>query len=122
MTRDEFMEFFRDTEKLNTLSVEDRLEIFESILPGSSDITPELLNRLLDNYDVNLPRFKTYSTIQAEIRWLDDQTTQVVTFGIGDSPDLDDDDNIFFWLDTVEELEDFKKPGIEDWIVIEVLN
>lgn len=52
MTREDFMEFFRDDEKLNELTVEDRLEVFQTILPGSSDITKTLLNDLLSDYDV----------------------------------------------------------------------
>lgn len=52
MTRDDFMEFFRDNEKLNTLSADDRVEIFQQILLGSSDITKELLENLLMDYAV----------------------------------------------------------------------
>ena len=51
-TRADFMSFFRDTEKLNELSVDDRLEIFRSILTGSSDISAKLLNELLVDYGV----------------------------------------------------------------------
>ena len=46
------MEFFRDDEKLNTLSTDDRMEVFASILPGSSDFTKEFLDEVLSNYDV----------------------------------------------------------------------
>lgn len=53
MTRDDFMDFFRDNEKLNTLSNDDRVEVFRTILAGSSDITVELLNDLLDDYGIN---------------------------------------------------------------------
>lgn len=53
MTRDDFMDFFRDDEKLNTLSNDDRVEVFRTILAGSSDITVELLNELLDDYGIN---------------------------------------------------------------------
>jgi hypothetical protein len=53
MTRDDFMDFFRDDEKLNTLSNDDRIEIFRTILAGSSDITAELLNDILDDYGIN---------------------------------------------------------------------
>jgi putative ubiquitin-RnfH superfamily antitoxin RatB of RatAB toxin-antitoxin module len=53
MTRDDFMDFFRDDEKLNTLSNDDRIEIFRTILAGSSDITVELLNELLGDYNVD---------------------------------------------------------------------
>ena len=51
-TRADFMSFFRDTEKLNELSVDDRLEIFRSILTGSSDISAKMLNELLADYGV----------------------------------------------------------------------
>lgn len=52
MTRDEFMEFFRDDDQLNTLAPDDRVEIFLSILTGSSDISKDLLDELLSDYDV----------------------------------------------------------------------
>jgi hypothetical protein len=50
MTRSDFMSFFRDDEKLNTLSVDDRLEVFRTILTGSSDLTADLLNEVLRDY------------------------------------------------------------------------
>ena len=53
MDRQDFMSFFRDTEKLNTLSTDDRIEVFSSILSGGSDITPELLQGLLRDYGVD---------------------------------------------------------------------
>lgn len=37
---------------LNSLSVDDRIEIFSTILLGKTDITFELLNNLLIEYDV----------------------------------------------------------------------
>ena len=52
MTREDFMNFFRDDEKLSTLSVDDRIEIFLQILPGGSDITEDLLNELISDYQV----------------------------------------------------------------------
>ena len=51
-TRDDFMDFFRDDEKLNTLSADDRIEVFLQILPGGSDITKDLLNELISDYQV----------------------------------------------------------------------
>ena len=51
--RHDFMDFFRDTDKLNTLSPDDRIEVFQTILLGSSDITKELLEGLLQDYDVD---------------------------------------------------------------------
>lgn len=50
--RSDFMDFFRNTEALNTLSVEDRHEVFRTIMPGSSDFTVELLQSVLSDYSV----------------------------------------------------------------------
>jgi hypothetical protein len=46
------MEFFRDTEKLNTLSVDDRIEVFSTILLGSSDFKKELFDEIFIDYSV----------------------------------------------------------------------
>ena len=53
MSRDEFMDFFRDDDSLNQLSVDDRIEIFSTILLGSSDFTKELLDRIFSDYCVS---------------------------------------------------------------------
>jgi hypothetical protein len=53
MNRDDFMEFFRDEEKLNTLSPDDRAEVFASILTGGSDFTKKFLDEVLSNYEVD---------------------------------------------------------------------
>ncbi|MDC4411872.1 hypothetical protein NQ656_17670 [Acinetobacter baumannii] len=53
MDRINFMEFFRNDEKLEQLSPDDRIEIFLNILLGSSDIDVKLLNELLNNYDIS---------------------------------------------------------------------
>lgn len=53
ITREDFMKFFRDTEKLNELTVDDRIEIFRTILVGSSDLTKDLLNEVLGDYCVD---------------------------------------------------------------------
>lgn len=47
------MRFFRDDEKLNELTVDDRIEIFKTILAGSSDFTKQLLNDILLDYSVS---------------------------------------------------------------------
>ncbi len=52
ISRNDFMNFFRDDEKLNELSVDDRIEIFRYVLIGSSDITKNLLNEILSDYSV----------------------------------------------------------------------
>jgi hypothetical protein len=51
-TRNNFMDFFRNTDALNTLSVDDRHEVFRTIMPGSSDFTVELLQSVLSDYSV----------------------------------------------------------------------
>lgn len=51
-TRHNFMSFFRDDNKLSELSTDDRIEVFRTILTGSSDINKELLNDLLSDYGV----------------------------------------------------------------------
>jgi hypothetical protein len=53
-TRDEFMAFFRSDKFDDLLSVEDKLEVFRQAIPGSSDITKELLVATTSDYDVNL--------------------------------------------------------------------
>ena len=53
MSRDEFMDFFRDDDSLSQLSVDDRIEIFSTILLGSSDFTKELLDRIFSDYCVS---------------------------------------------------------------------
>ena len=53
ISREDFMKFFRDDEKLNELSVDDRVEIFRTILVGSSDLTKDLLNEILIDYSVS---------------------------------------------------------------------
>jgi len=52
VTRDDFMEFFRNDEKLNTLSVDDRIEVFSTILLGSSDFKKKLLDDIFSDYSV----------------------------------------------------------------------
>lgn len=46
------MKFFRNDEKLNELTIDDRIEIFRTILAGSSDLTKELLDEILEDYAV----------------------------------------------------------------------
>lgn len=53
MSSDEFMEFFRDDEMLNMLSVDDRIEIFSSILLGNLDFTKQLFDTLFSDYEVS---------------------------------------------------------------------
>ena len=53
VNREGFMWFFRDDEKLNELTPDDRMEIFRTILVGSSDITKKLLNDVISDYSVS---------------------------------------------------------------------
>lgn len=52
ITRDDFIAFFRDNDKLNTLSVDDRIEVFSTILIGSSDFKKELFDEIFSDYGV----------------------------------------------------------------------
>lgn len=53
ISREDFMKFFRDGEKLNELTPDDRIEIFRTILIGSSDFTKELLEDVMSDYSVS---------------------------------------------------------------------
>jgi hypothetical protein len=44
--------FFRNDEKLNELSVDDRIEIFSTILLGSSDFKKKLFDQIFIDYEV----------------------------------------------------------------------
>ncbi len=50
--REDFMSFFRNDDKLSELSTDDRIEVFKTILVGSTDITKDLLDGLLGDYGV----------------------------------------------------------------------
>ena len=52
ISREDFMKFFRDNDKLNELTVDDRVEIFSYILLGTSDFTKNLLDEILSDYNV----------------------------------------------------------------------
>jgi len=53
ITVDDFMTFFRDDESINKLSVDDRIEVFSTILLGSSDFKKELFDELFSDYNIN---------------------------------------------------------------------
>lgn len=53
INREDFMRFFRDDEKLNELTPDDRIEIFRTILLGNSDFTKELLDDVMSDYSVS---------------------------------------------------------------------
>lgn len=53
ISREDFMKFFRNDEKLNELTPDDRIEIFRTVLLGSSDFSKELLDDILKDYCVD---------------------------------------------------------------------
>lgn len=53
INREDFMQFFRDDEKLNELTPDDRIEVFRTILLGNSDVTKELLEDVMSDYSVS---------------------------------------------------------------------
>lgn len=53
LTRNQFLKFFRNDDLLNTLTVDDRIEVFSSILTGNSDFTQELFEKLFADYCVD---------------------------------------------------------------------
>ena len=56
----------------------------------------------------------------ATIKWLDNGDIQDdMILKIGDIED--DDDDIFFYLDSEKELEEFKKEGVHEWIILNVV-
>lgn len=52
VTRDDFMDFFRNNDKVNTLSVDDRIEIFSTILTGCSDFKKKLFDEIFSDYSI----------------------------------------------------------------------
>jgi hypothetical protein len=52
ISRAEFMAFFRDEDSLNSLTVDDRIEIFSTVLLGSSDFTKKLFDEIFVDYGV----------------------------------------------------------------------
>lgn len=66
MTRNDFLDFFGNDEQLNQLSADDRIELFLSIMKDGDDITKELLNEVISDYNadieiVDLHDAKTYN-------------------------------------------------------------
>ena len=56
----------------------------------------------------------------ATIKWLDNGNVQDdMILKIGDIEE--DDDDIFFYLDSERELEAFKKEGTHDWVILDVV-
>ena len=54
-----------------------------------------------------------------KIKWLDNGAIEDnLIFKIGDIED--DDDEIFFYLDSEKEIEEFKKEGVNDFIILDI--
>lgn len=56
--RAEFMAFFRDEDSLNSLTVDDRIEIFRTVLVGSSDFTKKLFDEIFVDYGTRGWRYR----------------------------------------------------------------
>lgn len=48
------MEFFRSDEGYTQLTPDDCIELFQQALKGSSDLTVELLERVISDYSANI--------------------------------------------------------------------
>lgn len=55
----------------------------------------------------------------ATIKWLDNQEIQDVIIKVGDVDENDDD--IFFYFDSEQEIEEFKTEGVNDFVIIDFL-
>ena len=56
----------------------------------------------------------------ATIKWLDNGNIQDdMILKIGDIEE--DDDDIFFYLDSEREIDEFKREGVHDWIILDVI-
>jgi len=56
----------------------------------------------------------------ATIKWLDNGNIQDdMILKIGDIEE--DDDDIFFYLDSEREIDEFKREGTHDWIILDVI-
>ena len=56
---------------------------------------------------------------RATIQWLDNKEIQDdIILKVGDIDE--DDDDIFFYLDSEKEIEHFKKEGAHDWIILSI--
>tara|TARA_R110000772_G_scaffold186690_3_gene297864 strand:+ start:49 stop:237 length:189 start_codon:yes stop_codon:yes gene_type:complete len=56
----------------------------------------------------------------ATIEWLDNGDIQDdMILKIGDIED--DDDDIFFYLNSEREIEEFKKEGVHDWKILDIV-
>ncbi len=61
---------------------------------------------------------KTNKRYRAIIKWLDTGNIDWVVLKIGDI--AEDDDDIFFYLESEKEIESFKKEGSHEWVIIKI--
>lgn len=54
----------------------------------------------------------------ATIKWLDNGNIEDVIIKVGDIEE--DDDDIFFYLESESEIDDFRKEGHHDWVIIDI--
>jgi len=74
----------------------------------------------LDSVPYNLRKVVLSGRFIATIKWLDNGNIQDdMILKIGDIEE--DDDDIFFYLDSERELEEFKKEGVHDWVILDVV-
>lgn len=59
--------------------------------------------------------------VEARIKWVDTQDEQEVLFKVGGLNE-DEDDNIFYYVDSKENLVALTKSGVEDFVITEFLN
>lgn len=52
------------------------------------------------------------------IKWLDNGNIEDVIIKVGDVEE--DDDDIFFYLESESEIDDFRKEGVHDWVIIDI--
>lgn len=61
---------------------------------------------------------KTNKRYRAIIKWLDTGNIDWVVLKIGDI--AEDDDDIFFYLESEKEIESFMKEGSHEWVIIKI--
>ena len=61
---------------------------------------------------------KTNKRYKAVIKWLDTGNIDWVVLKIGDISE--DDDDIFFYLESEKQIESFKKEGSHEWVIIKI--
>ena len=53
----------------------------------------------------------------AQIQWVDDETTEDVIISTDDFNEKDDDE-IFFYFESEKEMDNFKREGVNDFILL----